>query len=279
MGGSSIYHALEVNVTQRLSHGFQLRGSYTFGKSIDTTSAAIAGDDFLNAMSSPPAYNLQSVRGLADFNVAQTLVVAGTWRVPVSPSLRGPFAWMATGWEASGLLKVNTGVPFTATFGTDGDPQGLNSSDPWDFPSLVAGPGCTSLVNPGNPNQYIKTQCFSLPSAPTQAFYNQYCDRSFAFPTCINLRGNEGRNVLIGPGLANLDVSLIKNNILSKISERLNLQFRAEVFNLLNHPNFQAPSLPDDIFDSSGASNPAVGLLTATTTSSRQIQFGFKAIW
>jgi Carboxypeptidase regulatory-like domain/TonB dependent receptor-like, beta-barrel/TonB-dependent Receptor Plug Domain len=279
--GNSIYHALELNLTQRLTHGLQLRGSYTWGKSIDTTSAAIAGDDFINAMSSPPAYNLKAIRGLSDFNIGQTLVLAGTWRVPEPGSLTGPLAWTANGWELSAILKANTGVPFTPTLGTGADPLGLNSSDPWDFPSVVTGSGCSSLVNSGNPNEYIKTQCFSLPSAPSQAFYSQYCDASFAYPTCINLRGNAGRNILTGPGLTNLDFSLVKNNRISRVSETLNLQFRAEVFNLLNHTNFQVPTVPDntDIFDSSGTRNPSAGLLTSTTTNSRQIQFGLKVIW
>jgi hypothetical protein len=179
------------------------------------------------------------------------------------------------------LFKANTGTPFTATFGTDGDPLGLNSSDPWDYPQRLTGPGCDSLVNPGNPNQYIKTQCFSLPIAPSQTFYTTYCDPAFAFPTCINLRGNAGRNILNGPGLANLDFSLIKNNRISHISETFNVQFRAEFFNLTNHTNFQVPTLPDntDIFDSSGARNSAAGLLTSTATNSRQIQLGIKLIW
>jgi hypothetical protein len=279
--GSSIYHALELGVTKRLTYGLQLRGAYTWGKSIDTTSSAIAGDGFINAMSSPPAYNLKALRGLSDFNIGQTLVVAGTWQVSGPHLLAGPLAWTANGWELSTILKANTGVPSTATFGTDGDPLGLNSSDPWDFPSVATGPGCSSLVNPGNPNQYIKTQCFTLPSAPSQAFYSQYCDPSFAYPTCINLRGNAGRNILIGPSLTNLDFSLVKNNRITHVSETLNLQFRAEVFNLLNHANFQVPKLPDntDIFDSSGARNSSAGLLTSTTTNSRQIQLGLKLIW
>jgi hypothetical protein len=178
----------------------------------------------------------------------------------------------------SSLLKINSGVPFTPTFGTDGDPLGLNSSDPWDYPNRLSGPGCNSPVNPGNPNHYIKTECFSLPSAPTQSFYTKYCDPSFAFPTCINLRGNAGRNILNGPGLANLDFSLVKNN---RIAERFNLQFRAEVFNLLNRANFQVPPLVNgtDIFDSTGAPNPTAGLITSTTTSSRQIQLGLKLLW
>ncbi len=172
-------------------------------------------------------------------------------------------------------------MPFTATFGSDGDPLGLNSSDPWDYPDRLTGPGCSSLTSPGNPNQYIKTQCFALPTAPSQAYYTQYCDPSYAYPTCINLRGNAGRNILTGPGLMNLDFSLVKNTRISRISELFDVQFRAEIFNLLNHTNFQVPTLPNntDIFISTGAPNSSAGILTSTTTSSRQIQLGLKLIW
>src|SRR5258708_1689900 len=124
------------------------------------------------------------------------------------------------------------------TSGTDGDPLGLGSTDPWAFPNRLSGSGCSSLVNPGNPNNYIKTQCFSVPAAPSQAFYSQYCDPSFTYPTCINLRGNTGRNILIGPGLVNLDFSLAKN---TRIGESLNVQFRAEAFNVFNRANYQVP--------------------------------------
>ena len=276
--GTSVYHALQLNLTQRLAHGFQLRGSYTWGKSFDTGSSTIVGDEFLTSMSSLSQFDLRLNRGVSDFNIAQTLVVAGTWQVPSLDSLSGPLGWAAKGWEMSALFKANTGVPFTPTFGTDGDPLGLNSSDPWDYPNRLTGPGCGSLVNPGNPNHYIKTECFAVPTAPSAAFYSKYCDPSFGYPTCINLRGNAGRNILTGPGLVNLDYSLVKNN---HITESLNLQFRAEFFNLLNRANFQVPPLVagTDIFDSTGAPNPNAGLLTSTTTSSRQIQLGVKLIW
>jgi hypothetical protein len=223
-------------------------------------------------------FDLRLDRALSDFNVSHTLVIAGTWQIPAPALLSGPLAWAAKEWETSALLKVNTGVPFTPTFGSDGDPLGLNSSDPWDYPNRLSGPGCSSLVNPGNPNNYIKTQCFTVPTAPSQAFYSQYCDPSFAYPTCINLRGNAGRNILIGPGLANLDFSLAKN---TRVGESLNVQFRAEAFNVFNRANFQVPGLitGTDIFDSNANPNLAAGQLTSTTTSSRQIQLGLKLIW
>jgi hypothetical protein len=276
--GNSFYDALQVNLTQRLAHGFQIRGSYTWGRSIDTNSSTIVGDEFLTSPSSLHVFDLRLDRALSDFNVSHTLVIAGTWQIPGPHSLSGPLAWAAKGWETSALLKANTGVPFTPTFGTDGDPLGLGSTDPWAFPNRLNGPGCGSLVNPGNPNNYIKTQCFAVPSAPSQAFYSQYCNPAFAYPTCINLNGNAGRNILIGPGLVNVDLSLAKN---TRIRESFNLQFRAEAFNIFNRANFQVPGLVTgtDIFDSSGAPNSTAGVLTSTTTTSRQIQLGLKLIW
>jgi hypothetical protein len=104
---------------------------------------------------------------------------------------------------------------------------------------------------------------------------------SVPFPQCFNLRGNSGRNSLIGPGLSNLDFSIIKNNRVRKISENFNVQFRAEFFNVLNRANFALPVTPDntDIFDSTGAPTGIAGQLTSTTTTAREIQFAIKLFW
>jgi hypothetical protein len=214
--------------------------------------------------------------------------------------------WLTSGWELGAIYKANDGVPFTATWGTDGDPQGLNSSDPWAFPNRLSTPGCATLTNPGNPNNYIKTQCFTVPMAPCPAgtdattcpFYNGSasngigCDpmppigpngapQAVPFPQCFNLRGNSGRNILIGPGLSNLDFSVFKNNPVKKISENFNVQFRTEFFNILNRANFAVPVMPDhtDIFDSTGQPTGVAGLLTSTTTTAREIQFAVKLVW
>jgi hypothetical protein len=283
-GGSSFYDALEMGITKKMSHGLQLQGSYTWGKSIDNDSGVIAGDTLANAIASLHWYNLRNTRALSDFDIRRTLVISGTWQIPSIGSMAGPAAWVANGWEIGGVFKVNDGVPFTPTFGTDGDPLGLGSTDPYDYPNRLSGSNCASLVNPGNPNNYIKTQCFAVPTAPSAAFYNQYCDPTQGDSSklqCFNLLGNSGRNTIPGPGLLNLDVSLFKNNYVRKVSETFNVQFRAEVFNVLNHPNFETPVVPDhtDIFDSSGNATGSAGQLTSTTTSSRQIQFALKVIW
>jgi len=287
--GDSYYDALELGVTKRMSHGLQIQSSYTWGKSIDTSSGVIAGDTLANAISSPLWFNLRLNRAVSEFNVGRSLVISGTWQLPQRQSLSGPVAWAANGWELGTIYKANDGVPFTATFGTDGSPLGLNSSDPWDVPNRLTSPGCGSLINPGNPNNYIKTQCFAVPSAPSLAFWRANCDPNppgvpapgAVYPQCFNLRGNAGRGILTGPGISNLDFSVFKNNPIKRISETFNFQFRAEVFNILNHTNFAVPSSPSntDIFDSTGARNGAAGLLTSTTTTSRQIQFAIKLSW
>jgi hypothetical protein len=281
-GANSFYDGLEFGVTKKMTHGLEIQGSYTWGKSIDSGSASVAGDMFTNSISSPLWFNLKLNRAVSDFNVGRTLVVSGTWRVPERKSLSGPADWAENGWELGAIYKANDGSPFTATFGSDGDPLGLNSSDPWDFPNRLTGPGCGSLVNPGNPNTYIKTQCFGIPTAPSGAFYKANCDAGVGTaPQCFNLRGNAGRNILTGPGLSNLDFSVFKNNPVKRISESFNAQFRAEFFNILNRANFAVPVTPDNvtIFDSTGASVGGAGLLTSTTTTAREIQFALKLTW
>jgi hypothetical protein len=289
---NSFYHALEVGILKKMSHGLQLQTSYTWGKSIDNSSATVNGDQFSNSIASLFWVNPKLTRGVSDFNIGRTLVINGMWQLPKIHSLTGPASWLVNGWELGAIFKVSDGVPFTATFGTNGDPVGLNSSDPWNYPNRLTGPGCQSLVNPGNPNNYIKTQCFAIPSAPNMDFWTANCDPqpfsdsngnpvTVPYPQCFNLRGNAGRNILTGPGTVNLDFSVFKNNPVKRISETFNVQFRAEMFNILNHANFAVPVTPDntDIFDSTGTPTGITGLLTSTTTTAREIQFALKIIW
>jgi len=293
--GNSSYNALEVGVQKRMGHGVQLQTSFTWGKSIDTGSATDHGDQWSSSIASLPWYDIRSDRGLSDFNIARTFVIDGTWQIPSPKSVSGAAGWITNGWEMGAIYKVSDGVPFTATYGTGGDPQGLNSSDDWAFPNRLTGPGCATPVNPGNPTNYIKTQCFAVPTAPPSFFTpiasTPLCSSDPALgssavgdPTlrqCLNLRGNSGRNTLIGPGTSNLDFSLFKNNYIKRIAENFNVQFRAEFFNILNHANFSVPLSPDntDIFDSTGAPTGVAGRLTSTTTTAREIQFALKVIW
>ena len=256
--GDSYYSALEVQIKKKTARG-SLAVSYTWGKSIDTSSGSLVGDEYTNSISSPLWFNPRSNRGLSDFNVAQNLEVNYTWEIGTPKWASGNKAWVLGGWQIGGVFEASTGVPFTPGFG--GDTLGVKSTDPnIDVPNLIAGPGCGSLVNPGNPVSYIKTQCFAVPNP-------------------ITLRGNLGRNTLIGPGLVNFDFSLFKNNYIKRISDRFNAQFRAEFFDILNHPNFAPPLDNRNIFDSTGNRVANAGLITSTQTPSREIQFAVKLIW
>jgi hypothetical protein len=290
--GRSYFNALELQLAKRMSHGFQVQGSFTWGKSIDTSSATLAGDAFGNSISSLNWFDMKLTRGLSDFNVGRTLVLNGTWEVPTAKSFTGPAKWLTDGWQLGMIFTVSGGVPFTPTWGTGGDPAGTLSSDDFAYPNRLSGPGCGTATNPGNPSNYIRTQCFGVPVAPNQAFFDANCDP--APPTvggplapgdlrCFNLRGNSGRNVLIGPGIMSLDFSVFKNNRIPRISEDFNVQFRLEMFNIMNHPNFAPPGPGDgntDIFAPSGTSLApsagTAGALVRTTIPERQIQFAIK---
>jgi hypothetical protein len=303
--GRSYFNALELQLAKRMSHGFQVQGTYTWGKSVDTSSATVAGDAFGNSISSLNWFDMKLTRGLSDFNVGRTLVVNGTWDLPTAKSFTGPARWVTDGWELGLILTISDGVPFTPTWGTGGDPANTLSSDDFAFPNRLGGPGCSSLTNPGNPANYIKTQCFVVPTAPNDAFWTANCDPappSLGAPirgepnatppippvpwlsplACFNMRGNAGRNILIGPGITNLDFSVFKNNRVKRISENFNVQFRMEIFNIMNHANFAPPQVGDgnsDIFDGTGAANGIAGTLVRTTIPERQIQFALKFIF
>ena len=161
--------------------------------------------------------------------------------------------------------------------------MGSLRGDNYAYPDLVSGcnPINTSFKNsPSGKPLYINTNCFTVPTAPSAAFYAANCDPTVGTGLqCFNLRGNVGRNIVNGPGLINLDFSVVKN---TKVSEKVNVQFRAEVFNILNRANFNVPDYGSgyaDIFDATGARNPTAGLLTSTTTDPRQIQLSLKVTW
>jgi Carboxypeptidase regulatory-like domain/TonB-dependent Receptor Plug Domain len=289
--GQSYYNALEAQLAKRMSHGFQVQGTFTWGRSIDTSSATVAGDAFGNSIASPSFFfNPRASRAPSDFNVARTLVINGLWELPSPKSISGPARFLTDGWQLGVIFTASSGVPFTPTFGTGNDPLGTLSSDDWAYPNRLGGSGCKSLTNPGNANNYIKTDCFAVPTAPDQAFFDANCDP--APPTlgaalapgdlrCFNLKGNSGRNIAIGSGTTEVDFSVFKNNYIRKISENFNVQFRAEMFNVFNHANFAPPVTPDntDIFDATGAPTGVAGLLTKTSTTAREIQFAIKVIF
>jgi hypothetical protein len=257
--GSALYDALEVELSKTMSHGFQVETSYTWGKNIDTGSASIIGDPFVNSISSLLFFCSRCRRGLSDYDIAQAFKANYIWDIP------GPKNWNALassalgGWELGGIITAESGVPFTPLIG--GDPLGQNSSDPFGYPNRTKSPsGCHTAVNVGHPEAYINLGCFSVPNP-------------------ITLLSNEGRNSVTGPGLVDVDFSIFKNNHIRRISEAFNVQFRAELFNALNRPNFAPPIDNSALFDQTGNPVGGAGAVDQTSTTARQVQFAVKVIF
>ena len=272
----SFYDGLQVQLVKRMSHGFQVQGSYTWSRAIDEGAGASLADPFLSSLGNEFPFDPRYFRAPTDGNPTHNLVVNYIWSIPVPNSLHGPALLAARGWQLGGILTARTGLPFTPLMG--GDPLGLGQH-PIAFPDRLSGPGCQSPVNPGNVNNYINLQCFGLPIATT-AIAAQCVPFQpggvTAVGTCSNLLGNGGRNEIYGPGLVNFDFSLFKDN---KIKENLNLQFRAEFFNVFNRANFQAPIDNSTLFNGDGSPTNGAGLIDATSTASRQIQLALKLIF
>lgn len=245
----SFFHGMEAQVNKKMSHGFEVGASYTWSRAIDGGDGAIASDSFLNSIPSLLYFLPKTRRGPSDFNVTNNLTLNYLWNIP-SP-LHGFAAGATRGWQVGGILTARSGLPFTPLVG--GDTLGLSDTQPFNYPDRLSGPGCSSLVNPRNVQNYIKLQCFAAPNP-------------------LNLLGNAGRNVLVGPGMLNLDFSLIKE---TKINERLNLEFRAEAFNIINHANFNSPIDNSTLFDASGSSVNTAGIIDSVGPG-REIQFGLK---
>jgi hypothetical protein len=279
---NATYNGLQAGVAKRMSHGIQAQGSYTWSKCIDMGSGGMLGDPYANSLSSLIFFNKGGRRGVCDYNVAHNFVLNYLWQVP-APSFGGGITKrLLGGWELGGVLVASTGSPFTLTIG--GDPLGQNSTDPKNFVSRVAGPGCGgNPVNSGNVTNYIKLNCFSDPMAPA-SFANTCQPASdgnggFVPGTCMNLFGNNGRNTVVGPGLINVDFSVFKNNYIETSSGNINIQFRGEFFNVINHANFQSPISNSTLFNQDGSPTNGAGAINSTSTPSRQIQLGLKVIF
>ena len=253
--GNSSYNALEIDLTRRWSHGLQFRGNYTWAKNLDMNSGLTGAQAQNQAQMVLDRNDLPRDWGLSALNVTSQASISATYEFPFGQGKR----WLThpgtlesrlvSGWQLNGIATLLSGFPFTPQVGSNRSGDG-DTRNP-DRPSL--NPAFSGTVLLENPRQWFNPNAFILPAAGTY--------------------GNVGRSTLVGPGLADVDVSLFKN---TAVSERASLQFRAEFFNVLNHANFGTPNAT--VFANGGISASA-GLITATATTSRQIQFGLKLIF
>jgi hypothetical protein len=248
--GVSSYNALQVDVNRRFSHGLQFRGVYTWSKNLDDGTAWNS-----SVASNAPGFvmfplNPKIDYGLATTDVRHLAVLNGAYELPFG----GAAGWhkkLLGGWSTSAIVTLQTGLPFTPQLGYN--PTGNGDSRNPIRPSW--NPNFNGPVILGGPNQYFNPNAFVTPAPGTY--------------------GNVGRDTLTGPGLHTFDFSATKR---TAITERVNLQFRAEFFNLFNNVNF---STPNAVVFTSATTTPAptAGVITATSSTSRQIQFGLKLLF
>ncbi len=277
--GVGLYNALEVDARRTFGNGFQFRGNYTYSKNLDDGSAwntSVSGNT--------PAFVEFSLNPRLDWGPAATDVrhsasINGSWELPFGTQKRflnhvsRPADFVVSGWTASGILALQTGFPLSPQLGYN--PPGNGDTRNPIRPSW--NPNFNGDLYPRKPGQYFNPNAFIQPtvSVPNSSGGN----------TIYGTYGNVSRDSLVGPGLSQLDFSLVKN---SRITERIGLQFRAEFFNILNHTNFLTPN--EVVYSSAptiattgnvqtvtpSSISPTAGVVTATSTTSRQVQFGAK---
>ena len=297
--GASSYQALQAQVKKGMSHGVQGQLSYTYSHCNDLSSAPVTGDTFLNSIAVPLLTQKSYRVGPCDFDLRQVATGNLIWNIP-APSLNNAFAnGIVNGWQLGGILTAETGAPFSVTIGGGNDPLGTGFNGDFSMDLADVLPGCNPTGGKGV--NYINTNCFTPPTAPSSLAIASAANPFGCAPTsflnypssapkapsgrqfCSNVVGNSGRNRFYGPHLTTLDMSLFKNTRLPVVSDAMNIQFRAEFFNILNHTNFLSPGFlntggqNNSVYDADGSTLPTA--LNQTSTSSRQIQLGVKVIF
>ncbi len=240
----SSYNALQIDLNHRFNHGFSVRGVYTWSKTLDdgdSPNATTSGNE--PALVSNP-FDLHADWGLANFDVRNAAVISVLYQLP---DWRNRFA---SGWSVGSIVTLQSGFPFTPQLSYNPS----NSGDTKNPVRPFVNPNFTGPVIIGSPNEWFNENAFLAP------------------PNNSGFWGNLGRDTLIGPGLATWDFDVHKD---TRIREKLNLQFRAEFFNILNHANFNTPN--PVVF--TPALSPTAGVITSTSTTSRQIQLALKMVF
>ena len=259
--GDSSYHALQAELRKRFSHGLTLRGVYTFAKTLDDGDSLnqTAAGNAPGLVSNP--FDLAADKGLATFQVKHAAVVDALYALPFGRGAR--FASdlgrlgnaVVGGWSVGGILTAQSGFPFTPQLSYNPS----NNGDTRNPVRPFLNPTFSGPVILGKPGQWFNPAAFIAP------------------PSASGFYGNVGRDTYIGPGLATWDFSVLKD---IPLRESLGLQFRAEIFNLLDRANFNTPNLIVFTPPTATSNGPSgTGAITSTSTTSRQVQFGLKLHW
>jgi hypothetical protein len=255
--GISNYNALQFDVTQRFSHGLQFRANYTFSKSLDNHSSSFLNNSGLGGTTTyMDPFDPRLDYGPSNFNITSRISGNFGYALPVGKgktylaNATGVVNAVLGGWQVNSIITSQSGFPFTPLVGFNQSADG----DTRNPDRVSINPNFHGNIVEGSPNQWYNPAAFTLPAAGTF--------------------GDAGRDIISAPGLVNIDASMFKT---FRLGERATLQFRAELFNTLNHTNFGWPIITT--FTSTGAYSSSAGVITSTLTASREIQFAMKLGW
>ncbi len=260
-GFNSWYNAAQLGVVKRGAPGLTLQGAYTFSRCLDERSGSVGRQEqrFGQARTFDPFARGRD-RALCDFHVGHNLSLNHLYELPFGRNLNGFAGVLGKGWHVSSIVNLASGVPFTPF--VEGDPDGDGSDANGARPDLIGDPlqgSCPNGAPTGTPECWFNPTAFGFAPEGT--------------------RGNLGRNTLLGPGLALYDLAFLKR---ARLRDGLDLELRAEFFNLFNRTNLNPPSNSEDgarIFSEEGDLDPTGATITersGTSTTSREIQFGIR---
>lgn len=303
--GDSWYNAFEANLTKRVSKGLEFQAAYTNSLTQDTTQGQAYGSDCTANIQQPSdPLHTSADRKPSCFDLRNDFHFSAIYHIPSVRVSNSFVSTAASGWWLSSILGVQGGYPFTPRLSFNRSESG-NVNGQHDIANLntaasIAAYPCTSqpgqppsganpclytpipynaaTVSTGNINQWFNPAMFSM----SPAFVSPEGGGNF-----VGQLGNAGRDSLRGPGFSDWDFSLVKDTAAKFLREGSTVEFRAEIFNILNHPNFGMPN--STIFKGtissktlgpfSAAPNGTAGQITSVSGSPRQVQLALKLIF
>ena len=259
----SFYNALQISANKSLGDGLSLQASYSFSKSVD--------DSSVGPRSNTGQYGLMRTldRALSDFDIRHRLVFNYFYSLPFGSGQRwwnsGALSRLSGGWRLGGIMNFRKGTPFSVESKARTEGYLFAASRPNLLPGRSSSTeGVTAGCEVGEADEVRAGQQLGGPD-----LYFDPCSFSVPLPGAI---GNVGRNTFIAPSVFNMDISLQREFLLDA---KRRLQFRVDIFNLPNHPNFTSPS-PVVFSGRSGNRTSTAGRISKTSTTSRQLQFALR---
>lgn len=260
--GSSSYNAAQLSVSRRFSSGLALTGGYTWSKLIDNNSEIFASTGLSNGSLSIIPHILggeRNERAVSLFDRTHRAVFTYVYDLPFMREQKGVLGHVVGGWQISGITTFETGVPFTVTNGADANGVGGNNDRPDLNP--LGQKGVRAVPNATSPTGYVNPDANNAPIDPKTAQY-------IAVAAGSNRNGTAGRNTERTRGVNNFDFTVGKQ---IRLTERTNLQFRTEFFNLFNHPQYGSVSISPF---SPATAGPSANVITTPSGQFLQPQFG-----